>query len=174
MNNNIEILEAEEADAQAVADIQSQTWLCAYPRPQLGIFKEDIKAKVDEFNRQGVGRIIKEMQKEGAKTWVAKQKDKIVGFVGVLKGENENIITALHILPEFQGKGIGTKLLQTALDWLGNLKKITIEVVNYNEQAIEFYEKFGFKNTEEIVEDEIQLPNGKSIQKVLMVRATDN
>ncbi len=164
----MKILEAVPEDAKFLVNVQTQAWVCAYPNRELGITKKDIKDKAEEFNSQGAERVIKEILKPGAKTWIAKADDKVVGFIGVLKTADESKIMALHILPEFQGKGIGTKLLNTALDWLGNSKKITIEVVIYNNQAIEFYKKFGFKNTGEIVEDKIRLPGGKLIEKVLM------
>jgi ribosomal protein S18 acetylase RimI-like enzyme len=97
--------------------------------------------------------------------------NKIVRFVGVEKtGEIGGKILALHVLPEFQGQGIGSKLFKTALGWLEGIKKITVEVVNYNEPAIEFYKKFGFKEAGEAKDDPILLPSGQVISKILMFK----
>jgi [ribosomal protein S18]-alanine N-acetyltransferase len=168
--SSVQIVEAKAEDANAIGFIQSQTWLCAYPNPKMGISKEDIEKKLKEFKQKGDARILAEMQKENSKTWVANVGEKIVGFVGVQKLGDEGKILALHVLPENQGQGIGTELLKTAQNWLKDIKKITVEVVNYNESAIAFYEKFGFIKAGEANDDPINLPSGKVISKILMVK----
>ena len=79
-------------------------------------------------------------------------------------------INALHVLPAFQGHGIGTKLLQTALDWFGKDEKIFLEVVTYNDKAKAIYKKYGFKEEEGTLGDQIILSDGRTIPKFLMVR----
>ena len=48
---------------------------------------------------------------------------------------------------DFQDKGVGTRLLQAALDladnWL-NLKRVELQVFTDNDRAVHLYEKFGF------------------------------
>lgn len=48
----------------------------------------------------------------------------------------------------WRDRGIGTALLQRAIDWarnLGNIGRIELEVFDYNERAIHVYEKLGFQ-----------------------------
>jgi|SRR3989344_3406936 len=170
MGYQIKIFQATKDDAGDIANIQTEAWVCAYPNSGLGITKEDIVLKTEEFNKQGLGRIINEISKENSKTWVAKSGDQVVGFIGVSEDGEIGRIEALHVLPNFQGQGIGTKLLNTALDYLEGSKKIAIEVVSYNKKAIKFYESFGFENTKKIAEDKIILPSGHLIEKVLLIK----
>ncbi len=170
MNTKIKIVTASPEDASILGYIQSETWLNCYINKEQAISKADIQAKVDEWNQQGDIRIKSEMQKSNAYTWVAKDADQIVGFVAGLKELKQNHIEALHVLPQYQGKGIGTALLKTVLDWLGDEKPIVIEVVAYNLNAQEFYKKHGFNLAGEALNDPIVLPSGKSISKVLMIR----
>jgi GNAT superfamily N-acetyltransferase len=51
-----------------------------------------------------------------AKGWVAECENEIVGFS--IADREEATIFALFVLPEFEGKGIGGRLLDLAVDWL--------------------------------------------------------
>jgi ribosomal protein S18 acetylase RimI-like enzyme len=55
-------------------------------------------------------------------------------------------IDSIFIDPNYQGQGIGTTLMQKALQWLDSkgAKKKIISVAVGNEQAWEFYAQFGF------------------------------
>ncbi len=156
-------------DVPVLGFIQSQTWLDSYVNEKAGISKTDIEAKIAEWNKDGDDRIWVEMNKPGAKTWIAKDNDIVVGFIAVLKGSEGSSIEALHILPQYQGQGIGTELLKKALELLGN-KKISLEVVEYNHKAQELYKKFGFYIVGPAVTDPIILPSGNRIPKLLMVK----
>jgi len=69
---------------------------------------------------------------------VRDSKRKIVGFLGVV----EQNIEMLFIHPKILGKGIGKILLKYALEELNVTK---VDVNEDNEQAVGFYEHFGFK-----------------------------
>jgi ribosomal protein S18 acetylase RimI-like enzyme len=170
----MKIVDATIEDASVIGEIQTQTWLCNYPNPKMGITKEDIEEKTRLWSQQGNERIVKLIQKPNTHTWVAKDGNKVVGFIGIKKTDKANIIDALHVLPNYQNQGIGTQLLKIALDWLRDDKKITIEVVTYNEGAKRLYKKFGFKEVGKTHDDPITLPSGKIIPKILMVKAFIN
>ena len=62
--------------------------------------------------------------------------------------------------------------MEKALGWLGTDGDIKLEVVSYNFNAINFYKKFGFKETVNPVGNEQpQLPSGKQIPRIVMVRS---
>ena len=63
---------------------------------------------------------------------------KILGFFGVA----EQKLEMLFLHPKARGKGFGKKLLQYAIE---EFDVITVDVNEENEQAIGFYENFGFK-----------------------------
>lgn len=54
----------------------------------------------------------------------------------------------MAVRDDWQGKGVGTALLQAAIDladkWL-NLSRLELEVYTDNEPAVKLYQKFGFK-----------------------------
>jgi ribosomal protein S18 acetylase RimI-like enzyme len=55
-------------------------------------------------------------------------------------------INQIHILPEYQSKGIGTNILNEIIKYgKKNKKDIYLDVLQYNDKALEFYKKFGFK-----------------------------
>ncbi len=79
--------------------------------------------------------------------FVAKDGEKIIGFVAC--DANWNGIGAIHeivVRKEYQGRGIGKKLMEKCLAYLSKyVDKIELYVGSENERAINFYKKFGFK-----------------------------
>ncbi len=73
---------------------------------------------------------------------VAELENRVVGFIAFDPSE----ITWLYVDPGYYRKGIGRKLIQTAIDNCGN--KITIEVLTGNLPALKLYQSFGFQITE--------------------------
>ena len=69
---------------------------------------------------------------------VRDRENNMLGFMGV-SGENLEMI---FIDAPFIGKGIGKMLLLHAIE---NLKIRKVEVNEQNEEALKFYERFGFK-----------------------------
>lgn len=170
MNDEILINEASLENAGDILEIQTQTWLTNYPNPEIGITREDVEEKTKQWHEEGEERIKQLINIPNSHTWIAKHNGKVVGFIGVLRGERSNSIEAVHILPDFQGKGIGTQLIRTALEWFGNNNPVSLEVVTYNIGAQRLYERLGFKKQDDKTHDTITLPNGKQIPKLLMVK----
>jgi ribosomal protein S18 acetylase RimI-like enzyme len=79
--------------------------------------------------------------------WVAEDEGKVVGMVGVQKTrENTAEIRRLRVLEEFRRRGVGTKLMEQALNFCrehGYLKVI-LDVRIERGPAIAMFEKFGF------------------------------
>ena len=61
-------------------------------------------------------------------------------------------IFSIAVLPELQGKGIGKHLLEYAIDIArsGKIGRITLEVRKSDLKVVQFYERAGFKFTEEL------------------------
>lgn len=83
-------------------------------------------------------------------TLVAELGEKIVGFAcyGLCRDEDSSDrgeVIALYVLQEAQGLGIGKALMEAALEKLSAYNTIAIWVLKGNEQAIGFYEHFGFR-----------------------------
>lgn len=87
---------------------------------------------------------------EGEFILVAKSNSKIVGFASIwLK---DNFLHHLYIQNHFQRKGIGTKLLDRAIEFSNS--EITLKCLKKNKIAVKFYLKNGWKPLSEGTSDE--------------------
>lgn len=145
MINDLNITVASQDDVPAILAIRRITWLATYPDDKYGITYSDIEEHLDKKDR-GAAKIWRRRMETGVKsrTWIARIRSGIVGFVSARKGDSCNQLMALYVHPEYQGQGVGTVLMDEALKWLGVKQKIKLEVVSYNTAAIGFYGKFGF------------------------------
>ncbi len=84
--------------------------------------------------------------------FVACDADKVVGFSAV----DEKYVSFLYVDPDYYGQGIGRKLLQMAVDAIGE-KAWTI-VLDGNQRAIGLYESEGFKEIERFKGDNAGYP----------------
>ncbi len=170
----VKIVRAAPSDAETICDIRDRAWLEAYPNAELGITAGQVelnaKGKGGEFVPRRIAYLKKHLAKDDhtdLTTYVAKIDGKVVGYIEPCVDEQGcRRIGAMYVAPEAQGKGVGGKLLKHALDVLGHDKDIYLDVVSYNQNAINFYKHFGFEKTDAIVpqDDEapdymVQLPN---------------
>ena len=81
--------------------------------------------------------------------WVAKDKQThtVLGFICFWVLWDEMHILNIAVKKAFQGKGIGSLLLEKALAYAHQrgVKWVSLEVRAFNQRAINFYHKFGFK-----------------------------
>ncbi len=167
---DIIISQAVEEDAEQICAVHLITWLDTYPNDEYGITVEAILAiGLDRKEKIEQRRKYLSEQNDINRTYVARMNDKIVGMCVGTKYSNENKIQSLYILPEFQGRGIGKKLMSAIIDWFGPGKNIFLGVANYNLRAQEFYEHMGFKKTGIISEFKIK-PGGKEITEIIMIK----
>lgn len=60
-------------------------------------------------------------------------------------------VTDLGVAREYEGQGIGRRLMKTALEKAGDEKDIAVYLIA-NENAIPFYEKLGMKKAEDVMQ----------------------
>ena len=171
--DNFTIEDAKPEDVVAIRTIARNWWLEIYPSEAHEISAEDISA-IDWYNPEGLARRRREItdNKDTIHTWVVRDNQGVVvGFCKATKLDAMGEIDAMYVLKELQGKGFGGKLMGKALEWLKPDLDIKLKVVAYNSRAIEFYKKFGFKETGKKVSYEgTKLPSGKEIPRIEMVR----
>ncbi len=121
------------------------------------IFKYNEKVDVKELCdlRQAVGwnRMEKELSNPRLRSFyhiaVYESEDlgqKLVGFVDcVSNGVTDAYIQDLMVHPDFQGKGIGTELMNKMIEHLKEAGIYMISVL-YDEELKDFYSRFGFYN----------------------------
>jgi ribosomal protein S18 acetylase RimI-like enzyme len=150
MKEDIRIVDPTAEDAKGSIDVQYKAWLATYPNEKVGVTIEDIEDRYkDAFEGERL-----EKRKEAItnpepneKFILAKDGERVIGICYGDIQEDKNQLRAIYILPEYQGRGIGTKLWEAILPFFDKTKDTYVEVVDYNEKAINFYKKIGFVDT---------------------------
>lgn len=166
----IEILNAKIGDEPEIIALLKKTWLATYPNEKHNVTREDLLKK-DWGSKERLEKwkkIIAENGKNGVFNFVAKERERIVGFCQVVKDKKFNELKIIYVLPEHQGKGIGKMLANKAMALLDPRRNTIVEVVEYNKGAIEFYKKLGFVEFEKGKGHEV--PNGKTMPTTRMKR----
>ncbi len=168
-------------DAETICEIRDRAWLEAYPNDELGITADDIRINAQgregEFIPRRIAYLKDQLAKDdgtGMTTFVAKVGGKVVGYVDPrIDEQNHRRIGAIYVSPEAQGMGVGGKLMRQVLDLYGREQDIYLEVVSYNQNAIDFYKHFGFEQTDAVVPEEEGRPDYlKSLPQIEMVLKT--
>ena len=158
---NITIRKMQYEDTKQVQNIAKTTWNATYE----GIIPLEVQnnflnsAYNDESMKQRLERSI---------LYVAEVDGKVVGFANyspVRDGGNVEL-AAIYLNPKFQGKGIGTALLQQAINELEGTKEIYINVEKENKIGMTFYKAKGFEIVKEF-DDEF---DGHILKTVRMVK----
>ncbi|KEQ25460.1 GNAT family N-acetyltransferase [Paenibacillus tyrfis] len=106
---------------------------------------------------------------------VATVQDRIVGFSrceGVyLKRFSHKVEFGVCVLKEFWGYGIGKNLLKESITWAdaNGIKKMTLNVLETNDKAVELYKRLGFE-VEGILKNDKILSDGNYYNTIVMGR----
>ncbi|MED3553270.1 GNAT family N-acetyltransferase [Cytobacillus praedii] len=106
---------------------------------------------------------------------VAEVRDRVVGFSrcegNQLKRFSHKIEFGVCVIKEYWGYGIGKNLLKESISWADSngLKKITLQVLETNDNAIKLYQKLGFEIEGILKKDKI-LSDGNYYNTIIMGR----
>lgn len=78
-------------------------------------------------------------------TYIAFHRGKAVGTITLGQFEGEPVIWKIYVLPEAHGRGIGTALMNIAMEDVGPAHDVRIEFVKGNSSASAFYTRRGFR-----------------------------
>jgi len=178
---NIQIVIPTPVDAEQVYEIFKQTWLSTYQNIELDITAEDILGRYPPEKREQTikewqefyGMLQRDFQKSETKVWITKAGEgvsaEVLGVVTVDEIDPQRV-GALYVPSKWQGQGIGSQLMQHALDYIGPDKPSQLNVASYNSRAIKFYESLGFKVVGKVPDEVGRLPSGKVIPELNMRR----
>lgn len=174
-HSRVTVEKAVPEDADAVSELLRVTWLDTYPNIEAGITKEDIRLRTEGENGERIPRNIDNWRKRietndgSVEVFVAREHDIVIGMTapGIIEGKRR--IGAIYVHPDAQGMGVGSELMQKALEWHGRTEDIYLLVASYNQNAISFYERFGFVKTETEVEDTGNIYGNTKIPEIEMV-----
>lgn len=154
----------EEKDIPAMSRIHAESWRTAYrgivPRAFLDGLSDDFWVPAfRSFLRDGIPRAL-----------VLFKEDEPVGCVCFGPSRDESLqgwgeIVSLYVLPDCEGRGFGTMLLDAALAGLAEdgFDRVYLWVLEKNERARRFYERRGLCATKDVCAVEIE---GERLQDV--------
>jgi len=173
MTSNITIQKAEPGDAQGIGEVFYKTWLTTYPNKEFGVTIEDVNFIFKDIKKADGSKHAS--LPDNTVYFTAKENGYIIGVCKLIKHEDKNELKAIYVLPEYQGKGIGKMFWAEALNFFDSTKDTVVRVVTYNKNAIEFYKKLGFKDTEKIIYDEtFRMQSGAIPPEIEMIIPANN
>lgn len=89
------------------------------------------------------------MSADGNHFWVAQiPGGEVVGMIGVMLSDGSGEIRRLRVAEKFRRQGIGSALLETALEFCReqNYLKVTLDTFVEREAAVRLFEKFHFRH----------------------------
>jgi ribosomal protein S18 acetylase RimI-like enzyme len=154
----INIRNAEPKDTVAIATIQKESWKVTYPNPEIGITEEMIEKRYDNPKKSFESRVERWLNSiinrdEYHLYLVAEdENNKVIGFCVSSKQNNLGEVNAIYIDPKITKRGIGGSLMKVALEFIKDCNKKIVHVTAYNQNAISFYEHYGFRKNKKEVE----------------------
>ena len=147
-------------DITQVQSIAKTTWHATYE----GIIPLEIQ---NNFLQSAYNDDRMKQRLERSLLYVAEGDGEVVGFANYSQVSEDGKVElgAIYLYPEFQGKGIGSALLQEAIRNIEGMKEIYINVEKDNKIGMNFYEAKGF----EIVEEFDDVLDGHILKTVRMV-----
>lgn len=145
------IRRATSADAQALSAIGkatfTETFGHLYPPEDLSAFLE---------TAYGLDRTRADLADPAKAAWLVEKDGEAVGYAlaGPCELPHEEVtpqcgeLKRLYLLKAHQGGGVGSRLLQATLDWLGD-RRVWIGVWSQNFGAQRLYERLGFSRVGE-------------------------
>jgi GNAT superfamily N-acetyltransferase len=82
-------------------------------------------------------------------SWIALDDGQVVGTVSAVEGADEIYLRSMAVLPSARGRGVATRLLQTAEAFAVSrqVRRLTLSTTPFLTDAIRLYEQAGFRRT---------------------------
>lgn len=137
-----------EDDIAAVQKVATICWHDTYEE----ILPKEVR---EAFLEQLYSHDMMKRRLERSHLFIAEVDGEAAGFANFspVKYGNEAELGAIYILPQYQGIGIGTALLQKGIEHLEQVKKLYVCVEVENEKGKAFYRAKGFSALEKFEED---------------------
>ncbi|MFA5953263.1 MAG: GNAT family N-acetyltransferase [Candidatus Pacearchaeota archaeon] len=143
----IKIRKAKKDDWKEISDIYFEASIDEVKLQFPERTKSSIIKEVNKWKEDRIKEFKKDVNSKNNCYLVAEINREIIGFANAKIDKNkEGKFTMLYIKKEFQGKGIGKKLIKERLKWTKSKKIKIIEAGSYikNKCSISNLKKFGF------------------------------
>lgn len=131
------IREAKIEDLTDIAKINISSWKTTYA----GIIDSSFLNSLSM--NEALDRWSKHFNNDQEKIFVVEINGKVVGYVRLGIRGDKNYLGAIYLLKQYQGEGLGKKLLLLGLEYLKG-KVVYVEVLSDNKTKY-FYQKYGAK-----------------------------
>lgn len=150
-------------DIPQVQDVAKKSWNATYE----GIIPVEIQEK---FLKMAYNDERMKQRMERSFLFVAEIESNIIGFANFspVNEEGKAELGAIYLYPEYQGKGVGSALLQKGINELSGIKEIYINVEKDNKIGKSFYDAKGFQVLKEF-DDQFEGHTLKTVRMVLNV-----
>jgi ribosomal protein S18 acetylase RimI-like enzyme len=82
------------------------------------------------------------------RTIVARANGELVGYIAVIVGAGTAVIDLVAVAPAWQGKGVGSAMLASFVDWIGKREVLATVGTQAENAALALYARHGFVPTE--------------------------
>lgn len=163
-NMYLTIRKMKRKDIPAIQEVAKRSWNSTYA----GIIPSGVQ---DSFLSQAYSIKTLKKQRRSSNFYVALSNQELIGFANYSQVYSDNSIHlhAIYLHPEYQGRGIGSALLQIGMNHL-SATKISLHVERQNNRAIQFYKQKGFHKISEF-DDELE---GHTIHTIRMILNIQN
>ncbi|MEA5101365.1 GNAT family N-acetyltransferase [Pantoea sp. S18] len=116
----------------------------------------------EEMRQMGITEsVVGDMIEKSLCAWVATENNKIIGFSMIFP--DEGCLFAAFVLPEYEGKGIGRRLVMLAEQELFQHHEIAWLETDKNSRAAKFYMQLGWGNETDLNGTDIKLEKSRDV-----------
>lgn len=142
------IRKMKRKDIPSVQDVANISWHATYSH----ILPLEVQ---DKFLASAYNTSMLKKRMRRSDIFVAEIDGKVVGFAQFMSPDRQGKaqLIALYLVPDYQGQGLGTALLNEGLKQLAPVSELYLHVERDNHQGRRFYQAKGFEVVDEFTED---------------------
>lgn len=151
MSADVTVRPMRRADAEPVLRLWHRSWLDTYAVPGSGVTADWVDERWDQkLTPQGIESLAERIAAgpgpHQGRFYLAESGARIVGLAApfVEPGRGQRV-GALYVDRPFLGQSVGAALMREILAGFDLAQPVHLQVASFNQRAITFYERFGFR-----------------------------
>ena len=140
----VRIRPSMSGDLAAYTVMMQATYESAYVDESIGLTKACFSPEVFASDDTRDYLQSKLVNNDTQKSWMAVDEGAIIGAVTIEAHGSECKLSGFYVLPDYQGRGVGTMLWQKAVEFADG-RAITLDIYTHNKKTIQLYEHWGFR-----------------------------
>ncbi|MFC4560123.1 GNAT family N-acetyltransferase [Virgibacillus kekensis] len=150
----------KEEDIPQVQQVAKKSWNATYD----GIIPDEVQ---ENFLKSAYSDTMMRKRFDISHLFVAETEGRVTGFANFspVNEAGKAELGAIYLLPDQQGRGTGTMLLELGLETIEGIQELTVDVEKDNKIGMNFYKAKGFEKVGEYDDDF----NGHILRTIRMV-----